>query len=202
MEFQELAKLWNSADEELGSRIEINRKLVKEVSMRKVRSHLTEVKWTAYFELAVNLLFVQFVGRYVVENLYEVKFLIPGLLLFAMTLFSLIFSSYQLTLYYGIRSGTSVVQTQTKLARLRYLQLLDLNLLYIMIPLFYATGIIVAAKAVADYDMYRHASFLLYNTLASAVIAVVLIFILKKYPDKRLKEAQAFVDELKEAKKR
>ncbi|MBU1820338.1 MAG: hypothetical protein KKG00_02345 [Bacteroidetes bacterium] len=202
MEFQELAKLWNSADEELGSRIEINRKLVKEVSMRKVRSHLTEVKWTAYFELAVNLLFVQFVGRYVVENLYEVKFLIPGLLLFAMTLFSLIFSSYQLTLYYGIRSGTSVVQTQTKLARLRYLELLDLNLLYIMIPLFYATGIIVAAKAVADYDMYRHASFLFYNTLASAVIAVVLIFILKKYPDKRLKEAQAFVDELKEAKKR
>ncbi len=40
MEFQELTTLWNSTDQELDRQIEIRQKLVKEVGMHKVRTHL------------------------------------------------------------------------------------------------------------------------------------------------------------------
>ena len=199
MDFQELSTLWNSNDQELSQQIGIKQKLVKEVSMRQVRSHLAEIKWTSFFELAVNLIFVSFIGRYTVENFSEMKFFVPGLLLFVLTLASLIFSTYKLTLYYGIQAGFSVVQTQRKVARLRYLELLSTNLLYIAIPLFYAPFMIVIAKSMANYDLYRHSEWLIYGTLASVVIALILVYLLKKFPSKRLQEAQTFLNELKEA---
>lgn len=199
MDFQELTTLWNSTDQQLDRQIEIRQKLVKEVGLRKVSTHLAEIKWTSFFELAVNLIFVLFMGRYLADNRSEMKFFAPGLLLFALTIGSLIFSSFKLTLYYGIQAGFSVVQTQRKVTRLRYLELLSVNLLYLAIPLFYAPFMIVMAKAVAHYDLYRHSDWLVYGTLASVAIALIIVYLLKKYPGKRLQEAQSFLSELKEA---
>lgn len=199
MDFQELSTLWNSTDQQLDQQIEIRQKLVKEVGMRKVRMHLAEIKWTSYFELAANLIFVLFIGHYLAANFSEMKFFAPGLLLFALTIGSLIFSSYKLTLYYGIQAGFSVLQTQRKVARLRYLELLNANLLYLAIPLFYAPFMIVIAKAAANYDLYRHSAWLIYSTLGSVLIAMIVVYLLKKFPNKRLQEAQTFLNELKEA---
>jgi hypothetical protein len=199
MDFQELTTLWNSTDPQLDRQIEIRQKLVKEAGMRKVRKHLAEIKWTSFFELATNLTFVLFIGRYLAANLSEMKFFVPGLLLFALTIGSLVFSSYKLTLYYGIQAGFSVVQTQRKVARLRYLELLSVNLLYLAIPVFYAPFMIVMAKSVAHYDLYRHSAWLVYGTLASVAIALIIVYLLKRFPGKRLQEAQSFLNELKEA---
>lgn len=199
MEFQELATLWNSTDQELSAQIGIKHKLVKEVGMQKVRTHLVEIKWTAYFELALNLAFLLFISRYVVDTFTEIQFFLPGLLLFVLTVASLVFSSYRLRLYYGIRAGYSVVQTQVRVARLRYLELLEVNLLYVAIPLFYAPFMIVLAKALADYDLYRHSEWVLYSTLGSVVIALIVVYFLKKFPSKRLQEAQSFLNDLQEA---
>ena len=199
MDFQELSTLWNSTDQQLNAQIEIRQKLVKEVGMRKVRTHLAEIKWTAFLELGTNLLFVLFISHYLAANFSEMKFLAPGLLLFAFTTGNLILSSYKLTLYYGIQAGFSVVQTQRKVARLRYLQLLDMNLLYVAIPLFYAPFMIVIAKAVAHFDLYQYSDWLVYSTLGSVGVALVVVYLVKKFPSRRLQQAQSFLNELKEA---
>ena len=199
MDFKELSTLWSSDDQALDQQIKIRQKLVKEVSIQKVRGHLATIKWTSFFELAVNLLFAQFIGRYLAENFFEMKFFVPGLLLFTLTVGSLIFSGYKLTLFYGIQTGFSVLQTQQKVTRLRYLELLGTNLLYLLIPLFYAPFMIVIAKSLANYDLYRHNDWLLYSTLGSVIVALIVVYFLKKFPDKRLQEAQSFLYELKEA---
>ncbi len=58
---------------------------------------------------------------------------------------------------------------------------------------------IVIAKALANYDLYRHSEWLIYSTLGSVVIALIVVFFLRKFPNKRLQEAQAFLNDLKEA---
>ncbi len=78
--------------------------------------------------------FLLFIGRYVADTFTEIKFFLPGLLVVCADFCSLVFSSYRLTLYYGIRAGYSVVQTQVKVARLRYLELLEVNLLLMHYP--------------------------------------------------------------------
>lgn len=197
MDFQELSTLWNSTDQELNQQVEIKQKLVKEVSMQKVSDHLAEIKWTAFFELGVSILFLPFITRYLADTFSEVKFFLPGLMLFALTLFSLIFTSYQLVLYYGIQTRTSVVQTQLKVAQLRYLESLEINLLYILIPFCYAPFLIMIAKAIADYDLYRQSDWLIISTMGSIVVALIVVFFLKKFPSKRLLETQSFLNELK-----
>lgn len=198
MDFQDLSTLWNSTDQQLNAQIEIRQKLVKEVGMRKVRTHLAEIKWAAFFELAANIVFLLFMSRYLAKNFSEIKFFLPGLLLLIFTIGSLILSSYKLTLYYGIQAGLSVVQTQRKVARLRYLELLSTNLLYLAIPLFYAPFMLVIAKAVANFDLYRYGDWLMYSTLGSVGVALVVVYLLKKFPSKRLQEAHSFLNELKE----
>ena len=116
-----------------------------------------------------------------------------------MTIASVLFSGYQLSLYYGIRAGHPVVKTQLKVARLRYLELLETNLLLVVIPLFFAPFMIVMANALAHYDLYRHSDWLVYSTLGSMVIALIIVFFLRKFPNERLQEAQSFLNELKEA---
>lgn len=198
MDFQELSVLWNSADQALSQQVEIKQKLVKEVSIRKVRGHLAEIKWTAFFELGISILFLPFVMRYLTDTFSENKFFLPGLMLLVLTLFSLIITIYRLVLYFGIRAETPVVQTQLKVARLRYLELLEIDLLYVLIPLFYAPFMVVMAKAVANLDLYRFGSWLIYSTLGSVVVALVLVFFLQKFPNKQLQESLGFLNELRE----
>lgn len=199
MEFQELAGIWNNPDQESGVQVELKKKLVKEAGMRKVRTHLAEIKWTSYFELVVNLAFLLFISRYLVETFSELKFFLPGLLLFALTIASIVFSTYQLVLYYGIQANYSVVQTQLKVARLRYLELLEANLLVVIIPMFFAPFMIVLVKALTNYDLYRHSDWLISGTLGSVIIALIIVFFLRKFPNERLQEAHAFLNEFKES---
>lgn len=198
MDFQELSALWNSADQELSQQVEIKQKLVKEVSIRKVRGHLAEIKWMAFFELGISILFLPFIMRYLTDTFSESKFFLAGLMLLVLTLFSLILTGYRLVLYFGIRAETPVVQTQLKVARLRYLELLEINLLYVLTPLFYAPFMVVMAKAVANLDLYRFGSWLIYSTLGSVVVALVLVFFLQKFPNKQLQESLGFLNELRE----
>lgn len=197
MDFQELTLLWNSTDHELDRQIEIKKKLVKETGMRKVRSHLTGLKWNALFELAANLPFLWFICRYLADNFSDMKFFIPGLLLLALTVGSVFFSVYRLALYFGISAETSVVQNQLKVVRLRYLESLEANLLWVAIPLFYAPFLIVMARAIAHYDLYRQSSWLITGTMGSIVVALIIVFFLKKFPSKRLLETQSFLNELR-----
>lgn len=201
MEFQELAGIWNNADQAIGSRVEINQKLVKEVSVHKIRTQLTEVKWTTLIELGVSILFMGFIGKYLIDQYNDMRFFLPGLLLFVSTVINLGLAIYQLTLYYEINASRSVVQNQKVVARLRYLEILDTNSLYVIIPLFYAPFLIVLAKALVGYDMYAHSSWLLYTTAGSVIIAMIVVFFLKKYPNKGLKESLSFLNELKESEK-
>lgn len=199
MDFQELTALWNSTDQELDKQIEVKKQLVKEVGMRKIRNHLAEIKWRAFFELAVNLPFLLFLSRYLADTFSDMKFFIPGLILFVLAVLSIIFSGYRLTRYFGIRVGTSVVQNQLKVARLRYLDSLETNLLWVAIPLFYSPFLIVVAKAFANYDLYRQSNWLITGTMGSIVVALIIVFFLKKFPGKRLLETQDFLNELRAA---
>jgi predicted transcriptional regulator len=199
MEFQELAGIWNNADQATGSRVEINQKLVKEVSVQKIRTQLAEVKWTTFIELVVSVLFMFFLGGYLVDQYNDMWFFLPGLLLLISTVINLGLAIYQLTLYYEINASRSVVQNQKVVARLRYLEILDTNSLYVIIPLFFAPFLIVFSKAFLEYDMYAHSSWMLYNTAGSIVVAMIIVFLLKKYPNKGLKESLSFLNELKES---
>lgn len=201
MEYQELIDMWKNTDGQVQQHVSLNRKLIKEVGFRKIRARLYEIKWTALFELLVGIFWVPFLLKFALNHLSEFRFLAPAMVLLAISAFSMLLQGYKLSIYFRIRPQDSVQQTQEKLARLQYFELLGIQSLYFIIPAFVAPFFIVMAKAVLNLDLYAHGmlgQILLYLSLGSIPIAIVLGVVLSRFPNKQLREARAFLRELKD----
>ena len=204
MDYQELITIWNSSTAELESNVQINRKLIKEVAFRKIKSGLYSIKWASIFGLLAGFLWTIFIVRFIINNFGEFRFLFSAFLLLAISLFSIILYCYKLKQYYSFNPGSSVLETQQKIEMLKKLEIMDIKSLYIIIPLFSAPFAIVVAKAFAGIDLFAIGILskgLLYYTMGTIVIAIILVFILQKYPGKSLQESIAFLNELKEDQK-
>jgi len=204
MEYNELVGIWNNADTELATNVRVNRKLVKEVAFKKIRSGLFEIKWTSFSELIAGFLWSLFLVVFIVRHFYEYKFSLPAFILAGMALYGFLLSIDKLKTYFSINPGLPVVETQSKIERLKKLELKGIQSLYVIIPLFSAPFAIVMAKAWLNLDLYTFSIFgkaLLYYTLGSIVVAVMIVFVLERIPgnkDRQIKESIAFLNELKE----
>jgi hypothetical protein len=199
MKFKELSGIWNSTDLELEKSVQINKELVMSISLSKIKSRLYEIKWTGIIEIVVGFIFFNFLVRFIGAHFTDFRFYFPALILLAITVFSLIFEIYRMSLFYTIDSKAAVIEAQKKLAKLKKLEILDIHSLIIIIPLFSAPFLIVAAKAFLNLSLYgAYSTWLVYLSAGSILIAAILIFILKRFPNKNLQESIAFLNELKE----
>ena len=199
MKFDELSNIWNSADLELEKTVTINKKLVMKVGLNKIKSRLFEIKWKAVIAIPINALFVFFLVDFISKNFSDIWLLASGLILLAITIFSLIFEIHRLNLYYTLDSKAAVLAAQKILTQLKKLEILDIYSLFIIIPLFSAPFLIVFTKAFLNLDLIAiNSTWLMYQTFGSIVVAAIIIFVLRKYPNKKLSESIAFLNELKE----
>ncbi len=199
MKFEELSGIWNSTDLDLDKSIKINKELVKNIGIKKVRSGLYEIKFTAFVGIVAGVFFSMFLWRFIIHNYVDFKFVVPAIILFSTTMFGLIVEIYKLRLVYTLDSRSPVIEAQKKLIRLKKIEILDIYSLYIIIPLFAAPFMIVAAKAFLHLNLYAfNSTWLIYFTAGSIVVAVILIFFLKKYPGKKLSQSIAFLNELRD----
>ncbi len=199
MKYKELSGIWNSTDLELDKSVQINRELVKQIAYVKIKSQLYEIKWKGIIQIAVGIVFIKFLSGFIITNIADFRYYIPALILLIISAFSLIFEIYRMKLFYTIDSKTAVIEAQKKLAQLQKLEAHDLNSLIIIIPLFSAPFLIVAAKAFLNIDLYAfNTNWLMLLSAGSILVAAALIFILRKFPNKKLQESIDFMNELKE----
>ena len=198
MELSELNEIWKSSDEKLDKSLALNKKLLHEVTAGTIRKNLSGIKWDCYIEIVLSYLFFDALAGFTAEVYQEIKYLVPAIFLMIFAVSGIIFGIYKLILFFSIKPETSVIQTQKYAGKLGYLERLEINMLYWIIPFFWTAFIIVTSKALADFDDYSEGSFLIYQAIASFVIGVIIIFFLKKFPDKKLRETINFLKELEQ----
>ncbi len=198
MELNELVEIWQSTDTQLDDNLKINKKLLKEVSISKIKSYLVEFKLGNIIEIIVNSVFVIFLMSFIVDHFLFFEFSIPAVALYIIVAGSLGLNIYKMVLYYKINAESSVIQTQKNIERLKFFDILNKNSLYIIIPIFSTTFLIVMAKALLNYDLYQLGNWLIMFTAGSFVVALIVVFLLKKFPDKNLQKAAAFLKEIRE----
>ncbi len=201
MELHELTNIWNASDLKMESTVKINKILFMEVSINRIKTILSPIKRTSYFEIIVNLLFLFPVITFSFSMLSEIKYLIPGLLFIAFTCYNIIFIIKKLFLLYGIDAQTPVLLTQKNLVKLKLMEIRERQMLYILIPLFSPVFLIVGAKAFLNIDLYQFINWLIAQTAASILIAALIVYILKKFPDKNLDRTLNFINEIAEVEK-
>lgn len=198
MEYQEIANIWNSSDEKMEESIQIRQELLKEVSLGKIKSKLSEIKWSSYFEIITNIIWLCFLATFIKNHMAEYHFLLPALLLFIMAALSIYIEVRKLILFYSLNSDNSVIQTQSQLEKLRYFEHLDTLSLYVIIPLFAAPFLIVSAQAFIGLNLYEYSSLLISLSAGSIIIGLIIVFILKKFPNKGLRDSILFLKDLED----
>lgn len=200
MNFEELSTLWKNVGQESSDQMGIHQKLLKEVSMNKVRSQLST--WSSIFEIVFNIPFFLFFVDFLVDHLFIFKYAFPGFILVLLSLESIVYGVYKIYVYASINPSHSILNTQKSLERLLYLERLQINLLYILIPMLSLPFMVVFAKGLLDWDIYPLLGiWLIYYTLGSILIAVVIVFLLKRFPDKNLQDSLMFLKDLKDFEK-
>ncbi|WOK04727.1 hypothetical protein [Imperialibacter roseus] len=201
MEFEQLTSIWNNANPTLDQTVKINKELVKTISFSKVKSSLSEIKWTSIFQIVVGIWFLDFLLGFAFRHHADHLFLIPSIMLIVITLYSLIFDIGQLVMLFKINAKASVAEAQRKLSLLKKLEAYDAYSLLVIIPLFSAPFLIVVAKAAAEVSLYEFGNQWIYSYVAgSAVVAGIVVFFLRMFPNKGLQESIDFLKELKEEK--
>jgi hypothetical protein len=198
MEFQELSQIWQNADDQLEQNIQLNQLYLKEISNRKIRSQMGNYFAEVIIELVVALFFQLFLGTFLGQHLDAPAFWIPAGVLMIANIYTIIFNVYQLHLYSQIRLDKPILETQRIMSRLRYLERLDTYSLLLLIPLLATPFLIVVAKYLLGLSLYTFSQYFLPFMAMNFIVAIIIVSLLRLFPDKGLKESQAFLKTIAE----
>lgn len=199
MNFEELASAWKANDQSLESTIKVNKLLVKNLAFSKIKSSLYEIKWTGLFELAVNVLFYFFLVNFISDHLTQYEFLIPAILLLILTMTEVGVEIFKLYQIFTLDAQESVIKVKEKLTLLKRLEIIDVYSLYIIIPVFSGPFLLILAKGLLGIDLYQFdLTWMIQYVIGSFVVAIILVFILRRFPNEKLKAAMEFLDTLED----
>lgn len=198
MELETLKQMWSNYDQNLNQHLQVNRNLLKEMSFDTIKSKLFGFRLEQALSLVIGVFFVSFFARYIVLTFTDWKYFIPVLILCLLAFLEVITSSYYLFIIWTIRLDTPILLAQKKLNQIIRYQKWEANLLYILIPLFWPLILIVFSKMIG-LDIFSKISFQIWvwNIAGSILITGVVVWFIKKYPDKGLTQAEAFLKEIK-----
>ncbi|MEM7103396.1 MAG: hypothetical protein AAF502_09725 [Bacteroidota bacterium] len=194
----ELINVWKAYDQKLDKYLKVNERLLREVSFGKVRSLLREFKFTQIFELVCNALFTIFLMGYLIDNYAVLKFLLPGLGLLALMVWGMYWNITALDMMARTDVDTPVIVAQQRIEKLKMRERIERNALLVIIPVFWIAFMIVFFKGVLNLDFYVIFKGLIWSSFAgSIIVATIIVWFLKKFPDKKMEQAIEFLDEIK-----
>lgn len=196
MEFQELKQVWQNAEQKIQQNMQLDLPQFEEIDQGKVRPQMNNYLISVLIELIVGVAFQSFLNTFIGGHLDLPAFWIPAALLSLINVYSIVFNGYQLYLYFQINLGKPVLEAQRIMARLRFLERVDTYSLLIIIPLVAGPFLIVAAKHFLGMDLYLFSDYFLPFFLMNVVVAIIIVTLLRLFPDKELKENQAFLESI------
>jgi uncharacterized membrane protein len=202
MNEQDLINIWKTQDSDLEKSIHVNQELLKTVTLEKVKSMLTLFRRTNIFELIINFLFLFWLVSFIKNNLSIAYFWVSAGFLCLMMLSSIIFNIYNLYLIKSIALNDSILETQRKIEQMKLHEKWSINALYIIIPLAPVPFLLVLGKGILGIDLYQilGTTYLWSFTLGSLLVAIIIVWLVKKFPNEEMKKASNFLKEISELK--
>lgn len=198
MNFEELSKVWNETSESLEKQSGVNFEILKAYTTNKIRKSIAGIKYEAIFELVVTIWFANFLVRFISDTWENKPLAYGALFILIMTTASLSITFIKINHYFKIKPGNPVLKMQKALERLRAIERFEINLLYVLIPLFSLPFTAIFAKVFAGIDIFQYRLYLISNLAGSFIIALIIVYFLKKFPDKKLQNSLEFLDQIKE----
>lgn len=198
MEYTELSRLWE-ANKSADINITLNQNAINEVTVNKLKSSLSEIKLSSIIEIVVNFIWLGFLGNFAIKYYQETYFLLAGIILFGISIFSVVLEINKLYSFTSIDNNFSVFKAQKRIEKLKFLEKLDINLLYFIIPMFFVPFVLVITKGILNIDLLQlgfGVNEIALATAGSTIVAIFIVFVLRKSQFKSMNESLKFLKEL------
>jgi len=189
MNLDELQRMWAEHDKRLDQSLRLNVKLLREVHLGQARSVLGLLRWMIGFEFATDTLCVLWLGSYAVDHLGELRFGVPGALLFLVWTGFLALSLRQLERASTLDYGAPVAAMQRQLESLRILRMRNTKWRLLLAPALWTPLVIVVLQAFFRTDAWEvpGTAWVLVNALFGAILSPALFWVCRKYADRLLR---------------
>ena len=96
MELSELKSLWQTHNSEVSDQITLNKRLLKESSVNRIKSSLGEFRFENYLELIISILFVPYVAGFMLDYGESMTFMLPASIVLLVIIATIIWNIHNL----------------------------------------------------------------------------------------------------------
>ena len=191
MELDELKQTWSQMETQMNRSLELNARQFKEYRLDKTRSRLNKSLGNPIIDLVGGIIVAGFLGQFVSQNISDIRFLIPGLILSAFNLALIIASSWQIGTTGGLNLSLPVAKLQERVALVRSVRVRVVYWILMASPLTWMPMVIVTAKGLAGVDLYRICSpaYIASNVAFGFGFLALCLWVSKRFKDQLQKNA-------------
>jgi hypothetical protein len=150
MTLDDLKTAWQDLDRKLA----VTHAAVLRVQADRTRSALRPLAWSLTWELLQGLAAAGALGWYLAHHFAESRFAVPGLVLFALAVWSVVTIVWQCVLLRRIDYAGPVAVVHRQLAGLRLARVRFVFWVLVLCPLLWPLVLVVVAKGVLGADVY------------------------------------------------
>jgi hypothetical protein len=197
MELSTIKSMWQSHNTEVSDQITLNKTLLKESAVNRIKSSLGEFKLENYLELFLSVLFVPYLIGFIASYGASIDLLIPASVVLLVTIATIIWNVHNLYTAMSLNYDESITILHKKITRLQLAAKYELNALYVLMPVLCYCFLVLFAKSAFNIELFDYTNiYWLYNGFGVVVITLFIVWVLKKFPDKGLERAATFLKEI------
>jgi hypothetical protein len=154
MDLDQFKTTWNNYDEKLNASLQLNRKLLREITVNKVDAALRRHSRNVIIELVFDFVLLLWLGSFIGEHLDTWQFALPALVLHIFVILLASPAISQLVLLYSINYAAPILTIQKQVEQLRVLQIRLEKWPLLLAPFLWVPIVIVGAKGLFAINMY------------------------------------------------
>ncbi len=186
MELDDFKIAWQALEARFDTSLDRNQAVLKELKLDKTRSALRWLRFPPLLALAQGILAALLLDLFLAYHLHEARFGIPALVLQIVVLYTIVTGCRQLATIARIDYSAPVIAIQRTLGELRASRIRDTQWVLLLSPLLWTPLVIVLAKGLLGFDVYRGfgATWLAWNLAFGLAVIPLAIWIARRYADR------------------
>lgn len=198
MQIEEILNNWKSYDQTLDQHLTINKTFMRELIAKKANKVLQRFHAESWMHFALGVLCTNLFFKWLLGSGSEWKFIFPLALLLFISVMEIVTSVLVLLNSYS-RRDMPILQMQKKLQRVVLIQKLDTWSILILSPVLWPVFIIGIFHFIG-LDAFSLLTFKdwIWQIIGCIGVSVLVVWLLLKYPDKKLLKAVKLLKEVKE----
>jgi hypothetical protein len=197
MNIDQLKAAWNQHDENDDGKI--NLELLRTVSIGRSASLTRQFKFGAVLEIILSFVFLNYMAE-VVTSYWGItwEYAIPALVISLMSLGTIVWNVYALVQLGLIHYDSGIAQAQKRIERIYAQEMWQNNtLLYVSLPIVGCMLAIMALKFM-NLGLSGHIDIIVYAALGALMVAPLIVWITKLFPDREMESAIRFLKDIQE----